>query len=93
MSDGFERLALHEINLRGESTSNFNARVERSVVASSLSYERENGPFAAPMLANPTRPPTLPLFRSFNTFVLVSLLGKSEGDETTNKFKDLCEVE
>ena len=32
-------------------------------------------------------------FASFNTFVLASLLGKSEGDETTNKFKDLCEVE
>ena len=95
MSDGFERLELHEINLRGESTSNFNARVERSVVASSLSYERENGPFAAPMLANPTRPPTLASlsFASFNTFVLASLLGKSEGDETTDKFKDFREVE
>ena len=89
MSDGFEGLELHEINLRGESTSNFNARVERSVVASSLSYERENGPFAAPMLANPTRPPTLPLFRSFNTFVLVSLLGKSEGYESA---EDVCKI-
>ena len=53
MTDWLERFVLHEINLRGDFIAHRD--LPASVVASSLSYENDDGSFVVPMFANPTR--------------------------------------